>query len=137
MTFASGYSLLLNRQNFEWNKSSFSEQFKESTNAMEFISLWQEVTILDSTGKKAVPKDISTLSASSPSSQTCSVNSAGAKRSLSNSDSADLQSPAPKRAISTPVTIHSGNKAHPSVIDDAIHLKRIGKFTSGMCIKCV
>jgi len=108
ITFVSRYSLLLNRQNFEWNKSKFSEQFKASTNAIEFISLWQQLTTFNSTGRKAIPKEIlalpvNSLTTSTPN-QTCptSSTSATAKRSLFTSiDSSDLQSPAPKRAAAT------------------------------------
>ena len=56
MTFVSGCSLILNRQNFEWNKSKFSEQFKASSNASKFMSILHELTTFD-TGNKAVPKD--------------------------------------------------------------------------------
>ena len=134
MTFVSGYSLLLNRQNFEWNKSKFSEQFKAATVATEFISLWQELTTFDSTGK-AVPKEVLTLPISSPTStedQAYPTSSAGAKHSLSTStDSSDLQSPTPKRAATT----HSGSnhkQAYSSPIDNTIHSKRIGMFVHNL-----
>ena len=127
MTFVSGYSLILNRQNFEWNKSKFSEQFKASSDASEFISIWQELTF--DNGNKAVLKDtVLTPPVNSPTSTSDQANpnsSARAKRSLSAStDSSDLLPP-PKRTVTTP----SGNKqAHPSAIDNTILSKRLGMY---------
>ena len=143
MTFLSGYSIILNRQNFEWNKSSFSQQFKASRDATEFISLWQELTTMDSNGKKALRKEILTLPSSS-SVCSISISNAGGKRFISTTnDTSDSQSPTPKRAASTLATTHSGGnqkqkQTHASPIDDATLLKRIGKlFSPTWCITCI
>ena len=127
MNFVSGYSLILNRQNFEWNKSKFSEQFKASSNASKFVSMWQELTTLDP-GNKAVPKDSVLIppvnSPISTSVQTYPNSCAGAKHSLSTStDSCDMQFPPPKRAVTT----DPGSKqAYPSAIDNTILSKHLG-----------
>ena len=134
MTFLSGYSLILNRQNFEWNKTNFSQQFKASRNATEFISLWQKLTTMDSNGRKALPKEMLPNSSSAAVCSTSS-SSAGGKRSISTSnDTSDSQPPTPKRAASTGTTHSAGNQKqkqpHPNPIDNVILQKRIGKLSS-------
>ena len=54
VTFQSGYTVLLNRQNFEWNRSPFSKQFKNTTTAGKFIATWNRVAVLDQHRKLAV-----------------------------------------------------------------------------------
>lgn len=116
--------MLVNRKNFEWNKSSFSEEFKSSTNASEFISIWQQITRLDSRTQQSVcHSETSSLESSQASSS----------HSTQHSDS-EVVPPAAKRmcperssTIATAATVdHSQSTFHPNPIDDAILSKRMG-----------
>lgn len=131
---------MLNRQNFEWNKSSFSEHFKTTTTAGEFIAIWNKVTIMDEHRQLAIvlgeTQDTSLASAGSSQSSTTSA-CAGTTHLLSDADNS-LQ-PASKRANhSGHHSSHSGHSSHSSTsstsnqqhanpLDDAIHSKIIGK----------
>ena len=111
----------MNRQNFEWNKSPFSQEFKGTKTAGEFISIWNQVTNLDTQRDFAMPvtdaynqtnAGLSTSCSSSQGSTTAS------KHPLS--DSMDNSLPAPKR----PNTVNQ----HANPIDDSILSKRIGEL---------
>lgn len=126
MTFKSGYKIILNRNNFEWNKSSFSEEFKTTATAGEFISVWNRVTKLDLHRNYAMAiidtcsqNDHDTMPTSCSSSQGSVV--APSKHSLSD---ADNSLPAPKRPSSSSAKDHTNQHANP--IDDSILSKRIG-----------
>ena len=128
VSFQSGFKVILSRQNFEWNKSSFSEQFKSTTTAGEFITIWNRVTIMDQQRQLAIPigetQDVSLTSAGSSQSSTSSC--AGTTHSLSDVDNS-LQ-PASKRATySNHTSTCASGQQHANPIDDAIHSKRIGK----------
>jgi len=119
--FASGASVIVNRQNFEWNKTTFSEKFKSCVLTTEFISMWKKLTIMDSTEKYALVRseESSTDNTCSSSSSSC----AGTKHQSSFSTgatSSDLGLPASKRVASEKQTEHC------SAIDDVIHSKHIG-----------
>ena len=117
--------MLVNRQNFEWNKNSFSEEFKTTINASEFINIWQRITRLDSRTQQSVYR---TETSSPESSQ------ASSSHSTLNSDS-EVIPPAPKRvcterpsasAASATIVDQSQSAIHPNPIDDMMLSKRIG-----------
>lgn len=132
VTFTCGTKAILNRQNFEWNKSLFSEEFKNSSNASEFISVWQRTTKLDARKQQAIPISEAMLSNSPESSQT---SSSGHSSIIQHGSHIDAESPnvqpAPKR-ICTHSERSSGNSSfdqmqvHSNPIDDTILSKRIG-----------
>jgi len=90
--FASGASVI---ENFEWNKTTFSEKFKSCVLTTEFISIWKKLTIMDRTEKYALVQ-----SEESSTDNTCSSSCAGTKHQSSFSTgapSSDLGLPASKR----------------------------------------
>lgn len=134
VTFTCGSKIILNRQNFEWNKSPFNEEFRNSSNASEFISIWQNTTNLDARKQQAVPVDEVVLP-SSESSQTSSCVHGD------NSESPSIQ-PASKR-MCIQAERSSGNSSldqtqiHSNPIDDAILSKRIGKQFLMLCSEII
>lgn len=127
VTFKSGYKIVLNRQNFEWNKSSFSEEFKATKTAGEFISVWNKVTKLDMYRGVAMPI-IDSCSQNDAMSTSCSSSQGSAvapsKHPLSDGDNS---LPASKRPSSSSAKDHTNQHAHP--IDDSILSKRIGDLS--------
>ena len=133
---------MLNRQNFEWNKSSFSEHFKTTTTAGEFIAIWNKVTTMDQHRQLAIVlgETQDTSLASVGSSQSSTTSAAGTTHPLSDADNS--YQPASKRANYSGHSSHSGhsnhssmfstsNQQHANPLDDAIHSKRIGKLQYG------
>jgi len=55
VTFKSGYKLIQNRQNFEWNKTAFCEEFTNTITAGEFINVWNRITKVDICRHIAMP----------------------------------------------------------------------------------
>jgi len=119
--------VLVNCQNFEWNKSFFSEEFKTTTNASEFIKIWQQITQLDSRTQQSV---YCTETSSPESSQASSSHST----QHSVNPDAEVIPPAPKRvcterpsaSAASVTTVDQGQSAvHPNPIDDVILSKRI------------
>ena len=131
ISFQSGYKVVLNRQNFEWNKSSFSEQFKTTTTAGEFITIWNNVTIMDQHRQLVFPiahgetQDVS-LPGVSSSQSSASSSCAGTTHSLSDTDNS-LQPASKRAAYSNHTSTCTSSQQHANPIDDAIHSKRIGK----------
>ena len=128
ISFQSGYKVVLNRRNFEWNKSSFSEQFKTTTTVGEFITI---VTIMDQHRQVVFPiargeiQDVSLPGASS-SQSSASSSCAGTTHSLLDTDNS-LQPASKRAAYSKHTSTCTSSQQHANPIDDAIHSKRIGK----------
>ncbi|KAL5488974.1 hypothetical protein EMCRGX_G018008 [Ephydatia muelleri] len=49
--------VILNRMNFEWNKSNFSRNFKHAKDATTFVKVWREVTEADDNGFERARKE--------------------------------------------------------------------------------
>ena len=136
--FKSGTKVLVNRQNFEWNKSSFSEEFKATTSASEFITVWQRITTVDSRTQQSVRRSES----SSPESSQAS--SSHSTQSTVSVDS-EVVPPASKRlCLERPSTVttgsadHGQSPLHLNPIDDVILSKRMGMLylTNYMAVSC-
>ena len=129
VSFQSGHKVLLNRQNFEWNKSSFSEQFKTTSTAGEFIAVWNRATILDQHRQLAVSisetNDVSLASVAGSSQSSTTSPHTGSTHRLDPSDADISLQPASKRSNSRN---SSSGQQHANPIDDTIHLKRIGTY---------
>ena len=125
VTFTSGWTALLNRQNFEWNANPFSEMFKETQNATDFIGLFREKAIFDpQTGYMA----LSPLREYTPD----EADHMDDMATPSQEGEDDSQTPGHKRTQSG--TTGPPNKArkpaddqfHINPLDDAILAKRVG-----------
>ena len=121
---------MLNRNNFEWNKSSFSEQFKSTSTPGEFIAVWNRTTILDQHRQLAISiddtNDISLTNVVGSSQSSTTSPHTGTAHHLDPSDADNFLQPASKRVRHSSTATNS--QQHANLIDDAIHLKRIGTY---------
>lgn len=111
----------MNKQNFEWNKTAFCEEFKNATNAGEFINVWNRITKADTSRHMAVPIiDYDSQSDIDVSGSASSSQGSSNKHSLSDAD--NTSQPTPKRVHSN----QSNCNQHANPMDDTIHSKKIG-----------
>ena len=126
VTFKSGLTVVLNRQNFEWNHSNFNKLFQKTDSAYDFVMMFREVTKYDSERGYYVPKPESAI-------QTTST--ACDDENDENEDQEEISPPARKRTTleesndELPAT-KSSHHLHSNPLDDSILNKKIGKCIS-------
>ena len=137
ITFQSGWTAVLNRQNFEWNATPLSQIFRETQSATDFISLFREKAKFDPrkgfialcspvTSTREVDDtleeedtsthsedDLSPPSSSKSPSHSTSPYELGRKRTQS-------ESAGPLSKTMKPTDLHY------NPLDDSIHAKRVG-----------
>ena len=123
----SGYQVIFNHQNFEWNKSEFGEKFKNTTTAGDFVNVWNKVTRLHESGWLAEPivGDVGSPDNSFDSSQESALSATATKRPSTNPD---VTVPPSKRVASSP-HLQPTDSTHANPIDDRILSKRKGTAT--------
>jgi len=127
VSFTSGYSILLNRQNFEWNRTDFSENFKNTSTAGEFISVWNKVTKLHGSMGFAEPITDAMDNSSAASSQS-SGGPVVAPTNVNKRPSSDLDSSLPLSKRPTVPSQLNTDSSHANQIDDRILSKRKGSM---------
>ncbi len=129
VTFKSGLTAVLDRQNFEWNQSKFNQYFRESKSACDFVTTLREVTQFDSERGYIVPKPDSAMVISSP------VSPGDIDEEELETEEEDMNLPAQKRPNIEDETSSAGppsksgktvHHIHANPLDDAILSKKIG-----------
>ena len=111
----SGHKTILNREDFEWNRTPFSRSFRTAMSALEFATVWDRVTDHEHNASYPVP----TAAATSERTPTNMGTSNDDGSSDDGETSAELSGPSPKRAKTDDVS--------DNPLDNAILSKKIGK----------
>ena len=117
MTFAANLDVVLNREDFQWNKNDFCRHFKNLTDAYQFLTVWCRVTRYD----RAEGGRFVCLSSDDDS------------LTLTDSDCVASDSQADDEA--TPPNTAAGHKRnndgkiiHKNLMDDSILKKKVGEY---------
>ncbi len=123
---------IVSRDNFEWNKSEFSKKFRHTTNAIQFVKKFQELTIFDRVHSIALTADGNVSEAYQTSRDQDEHFSSGANDSLEGTEARAAKRPSPTEEDTQHPPTKKPKKTDTCQIANNVESKKVGKLARSL-----